>query len=420
MRARSQNSPGGRANAVSRSSAFARAAVRLALALGIASSPLARPALAATAGPSASPFQSAAPEAILIDGDSGTVLFEKNADELVDPASTAKIMTAEVVFQQLAEGRLKLDDSFVVSENAWRHGGAPSGGSAMFAALNSRVRVEDLVRGLVIVSGNDAAIALAEGISGTEAAFASTMTARARALGMARSTFSNAWGRGEPGEKVTPREMARLAQHVIASYPVYYRYFGEREFTWNRIRQQNRNPLLALSIGADGLKTGETAESGYGMVGSAVQGGRRLIVVVNGLRTARDRANEAEKLLSWGFRAFDGKPLFAAAEPVGTARVFGGTRRSVPLVADGPVTLLVPRGSTEPLTGRIVYEGPLVAPVEAGAPAGHLKLSRGGIEVLDVPLHTAQKVEGGSFASRAYDAGLELIAGLIKTDVLNP
>lgn len=373
--------------------------------------------LAAGRAASGPAFQTDAPYAILTDAESGAVLFEKSADDLVAPASTAKIMTAEVVFDDLAEGRLKLDDTMTISPNAWRHGGASSGGSTMFAALNSRVRVEDLVRGLVIVSGNDAAIALAEGIAGTEDAFAARMTARARALGLVRSTFTNPWGRGDPGQKVTAREMAQLARHVIATYPVYYRYFGERSFTWNKVRQQNRNPLLAMTIGADGLKTGDIAESGFGLVGSAVQDGRRLIVVVNGLRTARDRADEAEKLLAWGFRAFDRKAVFAAGEPVGTARVFGGAQGSVPLVADGPVSLLVSRESGDPLTGRIVYEGPLAAPVEQGTATGRLELSRGGLKVLDVPLRTGQNVAVGSFASRAVDAGLELLAGLIRTDV---
>ena len=377
-----------------------------------------RVVLSAVTGLAAGPtFQTNAPYAILIDADSGLVLFDRNADAPVAPASTAKIMTAEIVFHELAEGRLKLDDTMMISPNAWRHGGASSGGSTMFAAVNSRVRVEDLLRGLVIVSGNDAAIALAEGTAGTEDAFAVLMTARARELGLVRSVFTNPWGRGDPAQKVTAREMAALARHIIASYPVYYRYFAERSFTWNKVRQQNRNPLLAMNIGADGLKTGDIAESGFGLVGSALQDGRRLVVVVNGLPTARDRADEAQKLLGWGFRSFDRKAVFAAGEPVGTARVYGGTQRDVSLVADGPVTLLVPRESGDPLAGRIVYEGPLVAPVEQGVVAARLELSRGGIKVLDLPLRTGQNVAVGSLARRAVDAGLELLAGLIRTDV---
>jgi D-alanyl-D-alanine carboxypeptidase (penicillin-binding protein 5/6) len=378
-----------------------------------ASGPTARAAPAA-AGPA---FQTIAPDAILMDADNGTVLFEKNADDLVAPASTAKIMTAEIVFKQLADGLLKLDDRFVVSENAWRHGGAPSGGSAMFAAVNSRVRIEDLLRGLIIDSGNDAAIALAEGIAGTEDAFAAMMTARARELGLPKSTFTNAWGRGDPGQKVTAREMARLAIHVIATYPQLYRYFGEKEFTWNKVRQTNRNPLLTMDIGADGLKTGEIAESGYGLVGSAVQNGERLVVVLNGMKTARDRSSEAVKLLSWGFRAFDHKTLFAAGDVVGTAAVYGGASSRVPLVAAGAVSLLVPRGSAEPLAGRIVYDGPLPAPVAAGTVVASLKLSRGGRDILDVPLKTADSVAVGPLPRRALDAGWELVAAFMQTHV---
>ena len=352
-----------------------------------------------------------------MDADSGAVLFEKNADQLMSPASTTKIMTAEIVFRQLTELRLKLDDHFVISENAWRHGGASSGGSTMFAAVNSQIRIEDLIRGLVIDSGNDAAIALAEGIAGSEDAFANLMTQRARELGLPKSTFSNPWGRGDPGQKVTAREMARLAIHVIKTYPTYYKYFGERDFTWNKVHQLNRNPLRTMNIGADGLKTGDIAESGFGLVGSAVQNGERLIIVVNGLKTARDRANESLKLLSWGFRSFDHKVLFGPGEVVGTARVYGGSAREVPLVSDGPVALLVPRGATEPLTGKIVYDGPLPAPLDKGAVVAHLRLSRGGSEILDVPLKTEHAVPVGTLSDRALDAGMELVATFFRTNV---
>jgi D-alanyl-D-alanine carboxypeptidase (penicillin-binding protein 5/6) len=372
---------------------------------------------AAAAGPPPPGFQTIAPNAILMDADNGTVLFEKNADELVAPASTSKIMTAEIVFRQLASGHVKLDDRFVVSVNAWRSGGAPSGGSAMFAAVNSQVRVEDLIRGLVIDSGNDAAITLAEGIAGSEDAFATMMTQRARELGLTRSSFANAWGKGDPNEKVTAREMALLAIHLIATYPSYYHYFSEREFTWNKVRQSNRNPLLALNIGADGLKTGEIAESGYNIVASAVQNGQRLVLVLDGMKTARDRTSESVKMLSWGFRSFERKTLFQAGETVGTAAVYGGVLRRVPLVADQAVGFTAARGATDPLTGRIVYDGPIPAPVAQGAVVAHLKISRGGQEVLDVPLKTAEAVPVGPLASRALDAGWELLADFVRKNV---
>lgn len=362
-------------------------------------------------------FQTLAPYAILVDADSGAVLFEKNADDLMAPASTSKVMVAEIVFERLSDARLKLDDVFTVSENAWRRGGTTSGGSTMFLAVNSRVRIEDLIRGLVIQSGNDAAITLAEGISGSEDGFSNLMTQRARELGLQKSTFTNPWGRSDPGEKVTAREMARLSVHLIRTYPTFYKYFGEREFTWNKVHQLNRNPLLAMNMGADGVKTGDTAESGFGLIGSAVQNGERLVLVINGLHSARDRATEAQKLLSWGFRAFDAKVVFAAGAVVGQAQVYGGTSRSVDLVADGPVRLFVPRGTGDPTTGKVVYDGPLPAPVEKGAAVAHLKLFRGAAEVLDVPLKTASDVPVGSVPNRALDAGLELVAGFFRNNV---
>ncbi|MEN3287017.1 MAG: hypothetical protein V7634_1317, partial [Bradyrhizobium sp.] len=225
-------------------------------------------------------FEGDAPTAILVEATSGSVLFEKNADELRAPSSMMKLMTAEVVFHAIQEGTVKLTDEYRISENAWRRGGAPSGTSTMFAALNSKVSVDDLLHGAIIQSGNDACIALAEGMAGNEKIFAADfMTKRARELGLAKSTFANANGLPDPGNKMTVRELAMLARHIILDYPDFYKLFGEKEFTWNKIRQSNRNPLLNALEGADGLKTGYTKEGGYGMVGSAVQNGTRLIVV---------------------------------------------------------------------------------------------------------------------------------------------
>ena len=374
----------------------------------------------AAAGRAADSFQTSAPFALLVDADTGSVLFDKNGDKEMAPASTTKILTAEITFREIKEGRLKLDDTFVVSENAWRSGGAKSGGSTMFAALNSRIPIADLIQGLVVQSGNDAAIALAEGISGSEDNFAALMNRRARELGMTHSVFQNPWGRGDPNQRVTPRDMALLARHVIHAYPDLYHYFGEREFTWNKVRQLNRNPLLAMNIGADGLKTGDIAESGYGLVGSAVQNGERLIVVVNGLKTARDRANESYKLLTWGFRAFEPRDLYRAGEVVGTAQVYGGESREVPLVADEAVRLLVPRGSGEALSGKITYTGPLQAPVAEGAAVGELRVFRGTGEILSVPLRTAAAVPVGSLPRRALDAGLELGTTMIRQNFGRP
>jgi len=294
-------------------------------------------------------FDGDAPTAILIEANSGSVLFEKNADELRAPSSMMKLMTAETVFHAIKQGEVKLTDEYRISENAWRKGGAPSGGSTMFAAIHSKISVDDLLHGAIIHSGNDACIALAEGIAGNERIFADMMTKRARELGLTQSTFANSNGLPDPGNKMTVRELAKLARYVVQTYPDLYKLFGEREFTWNKIRQQNRNPLLTSLEGADGLKTGFTKEGGYGMVGSAVQNGLRLIVVVNGLEDPDDRASEAKKMLEWGFRNFEARTLFAAQQLVGYAKVFGGESRSVKLASPEPIKVMVQKNGTDDL-----------------------------------------------------------------------
>ena len=374
--------------------------------------------LAALAGrvgaQAAETLQTSIPSVILVDAATGTVLFEKSADLPVTPASTVKIMTADLVFEALAGGKLALTDQFTVSENAWRNGGAPAHGSAMFAALHSRVSIEDLIRGLVVVSGNDAALVLAEGLAGSEGAFATLMTRRAHELGLAHSVFTSAWGRADPEQKVTARDMAVLAAHVIATFPSYYTYFGERDFTWNKIKQPNRNPLLTMDIGADGLKTGNIDDSGYGLVGSAVQNGQRLILAVYGAKTAKERADEARRILQWGFRSFESRRIFAAGEAVGSASVFGGVSGDVALMTAADVTVLVPREAGEHLSGRIVYQGPLPAPVAAGAGVARLKIFRGSLEILDRPLLTAGAVPAGSLPRRALDAGLQYAGDQVR------
>jgi D-alanyl-D-alanine carboxypeptidase (penicillin-binding protein 5/6) len=356
----------------------------------------------------------AAPNAILIDADSGSVLFEKNADELVPPASLSKLMTAEVVFNEIKQGRLKPDTEFTVSVNAWRKGGAPSRTSSMFIAINSKVSVDDLLHGVIIQSGNDACMVLAEGISGNEAAFADLMTKRAREIGLTKSTFGNSTGLPDPRQLMTARELAKLAQHIIQTYPDYYKYYSEREFTWGKIRQLNRNPLLAMNIGADGLKTGYIKEAGYGLVGSAVQSGLRLIVVVNGLKSEKERADEGRKLLEWGFGSFQSGLLFAEGQEIAEAKVYGGAKGHVPLIAKKEVRLMVPRGARERITARLVYTGPVRAPIEKGQAIGTLKVWRGDFLVLEVPLHANESVGTGGIAQRAFDAATELVIGLVR------
>lgn len=355
-----------------------------------------------------------APHAILIDGENGAILFERDADKLIFPASLAKLMTAEYVFHELKEGRIKLTDEYVVSENAWRKGGAPSGGSTMYAAIHSRVSVDDLLHGVIIHSGNDACIVLAEALAGNEAEFAAKLTQRAREIGLSKSTFANSSGLPDPGTQVTTRELGLLARHLIREYPEYYKIYSQREFTWNKIRQQNRNPLLGTLDGADGLKTGFTKEAGYGLVGSAVQNGLRLVAVVNGLQSAKERADEGKKLLEWGFRNFEQRILFAEGQNIGTAKVFGGADSKVPLVATGQVRVMMPKNGNDRLVARIVYTGPVPAPVEQGQRVGMLKVWRNDSVILEMPLKTAESVSRGNLSQRAFDAVSELMIGLFR------
>jgi len=386
------------------------AAVSLAILAGIAT--------AATNTPSGARkddgFQTAATSAILIDADGDSVLFEKNADELVAPASLAKLMTSEVVFNEIKEGRLKLDDEFTISEYAWRHGGAPSRTSSMFAPIKSRVRVQDLLYSSIIQSGNDACIALAEGIAGNERAFADKMTRRARELGLTKSVFTNSTGLPDPELKVTVRELAQLARHIITTYPDFYKIYNEREFTWNKIRQTNRNPLLAMSLGADGLKTGYTEDAGYGIVGSAVQSGFRQIVVAVGFKSDKERAEEARRLLEWGFNSFESRVLFAQGQVVADAKVYGGEKGYVPLIAPRPVRIMVQKNGSEKIGARVTYQGPVAIPVTQGQEIGTLRIMRNDTVALEMPLQASEGVTQGSLTNRTWDAASEAVINLVR------
>jgi D-alanyl-D-alanine carboxypeptidase (penicillin-binding protein 5/6) len=360
-------------------------------------------------------YDADAPTAILIEASSGSVLWEKNADEMRAPSSMMKLMTAEVVFHALKQGELKLTDQYTVSENAWRKGGAPAGGSTMFAALHSRISIDDLLHGAIIQSGNDACMVLAEGLAGNEVAFAEIMTKRARELGLTQSTFANSNGLPNPGNKMTVRELAKLARYIIQTYPEFYKLFGEREFTWNKIRQPNRNPLLTSTLeGADGLKTGYTKEGGYGMVGSAVQNGIRLIVVINGLDDPDDRATEAKKILEWGFRNFEARALFSADQQLGYAKVFGGESRSVKLVARDPIKVMVQKNGADKLIARVVYSGPVRAPITAGQQVGVVRVWRGANVAMEAPVYAADSIGTGSTMRRAIDGVSELVIGAFR------
>jgi D-alanyl-D-alanine carboxypeptidase (penicillin-binding protein 5/6) len=372
-------------------------------------------ASAAPAPNSRDAIQIAAPHAILIEAESGSVLYEKAADQLVFPASLAKLMTVATVFDQLTLGNISLDDEFVVSENAWRKGGAPSHGSTMYAAIHSRVKISDLLQGVIIQSGNDGCIALAEGISGNETDFARLMNDRAREIGLTKSYFTNPDGLPDPAMKVTPRELAQLTQHIIQTYPQYYKWFGEREFTWNKIRQQNRNPLLASVNGADGLKTGFTKEAGYNLVGSAVQNGLRLIVVITGAKDAKERADEAKKLLEWGFRSFETRILFAQGENIAEAKLYGGEKGRVVLTGKGEIKMMVARAGGDKISAKMLYTGPVKAPVKQGQEIGKLQVWRNDQIALEAPLQAAEDVGPGSTTQRAFDAATELVINLFRS-----
>jgi len=357
----------------------------------------------------------AAPTAILVEARSGSVLYEKNADQLAPPASMVKLMTAEFVFNALRQGEIKGTDQYVVSENAWRRGGAPAGGPTMFAAIHSRVGIDDLLRGMIVDNGNDSAMVLAEGIAGNEREFAAMLTKRSRDIGLTHSSFGNSTGLSDPDNRMTVRDIARLARHIILTYPDYYKLYNERDFVWNKIHQTNRNPLLNALTTADGLSAGSTKEGGYGMAGSAVQDGLRLIAVVNGVSDPDDRVAETKKLLEWGFRNFELRTLFAADHVIGYAKVFGGDSRSVGLASHDPVGVMVQKNGGDKLIARIVYQGPVQAPVQPGQQVGVIKVWRGGNVAVESPLYTTEAVGVGSTMRRAFDGVTELVIGLFRT-----
>ncbi len=335
------------------------------------------------------PLETRAEYAILMDYELGNVLFEKNADELMPPASMSKLMTIAVLFSHLKDGRLTLDDTFPVSERAWR-----MGGSKMFVLVDTEIRIEDLILGMIVHSGNDACVVVAEGISGSEAAFAREMTRYGRdVIGFEHSTFANAHGLPAEDHVMTARELAMLAKHLIEEFPVYYEYFSVEEFTWSDITQPNRNPLIYANIGADGLKTGMTDASGYGLTASAVQDGRRLILVINGLGSENVRSTEAQRLLRIGFRDFKVYPLYAGGEVVGTADVWQGTTGEVGLEIRNPVNMILRREDRRNMRVTINYVGPISAPVAQGDQIAELKVTIPDGPSVVQPLYATETVE---------------------------
>ncbi len=357
-------------------------------------------------------FETSAPNAILVDGRTGEVFFEKAADLAVPPASMSKLMTQSIVFDMLKTGALTEDQEFSVSENAWRRGGSPSGSSTMYAELNSKIRVIDLLRGAIVQSANDACLVLAEGIAGSELAFTELMRKKAAALGLKNSTFKNATGLPDDGHLMSMRDLAILARHIIYDHANRFPLYAEKSFTWNKIEQANRNPLLKDYAGADGMKTGFTKEAGYGLVGTVERDGRRLIMVIGGLKSATERKNESQKLLDWGFRQFKTVDVFEKDEILAEARVWGGDKNWVELrTGDAFQVALTPK-ERKAVEMKLSYNGPLYAPVKAGTVVGQARVIVGGRTVAEIPVHTAGDVAAvDSLLQKAMDSLAIMIFG---------
>lgn len=365
--------------------------------------------LAPMAAAQDSAFETSASHALIMDFDTGDVLFSKRGDEPMPPSSMSKLMTALMVFEAIEEGALSLDDELPVSEHAWRVGGAASGGSTMFLDLNSRARVDDLLRGIIVQSGNDACIVVAEALGGSEANFAQDMTRRAHELGLESAQFRNSTGLHADDHVISPHDLAELARIIINNHPDFYELYSEREFTYNGIRQHNRNPLLGAFDGADGLKTGYTSQAGYGLTASAARGGERRIVVFNGTESMRARANEAERLMRSAFSDFLMAELSAPGAAIGTAEVYLGERSTVALRAAEGVRIGLHRRDRSGLRAEIVYEGPLRAPIVEGEEVARLEVSLPGGRVESYPLEAAETVRRQGLAGQAVTALVQLI-----------
>ena len=337
-------------------------------------------------------FETAARNAILMDYDTGEYLFEKNIAESVPPASMSKLMTVYILMSKIKDGSIKLDDTFSVSENAWRKGGAATGGSSMFLSIGDNVSVENLIKGIVIQSGNDACIVVAENVAGSEEDFVILMNKTAKKLGLKNSHFENATGLPHPDHRMSMEDLAILARHIIKEFPELYHYFSQKEFVYNNIKQGNRNPLLYTMKGADGLKTGHTEEAGFCLAASATKGERRLIEVMSGMSSNRERSEEAERLMSWGFREFNNFKILTKGQTVATAKVWYGKEDSVNLTVADDVLKTVHMSQQDNVKATAEFDEPVKAPIKAGQEIGTIKIEIEGQSPLNVPLIAANDV----------------------------
>lgn len=354
-------------------------------------------------------FETKAAQAYMIEAKTGTVLLSKAEDQPISPASLAKIMVADTVLGAIADNEISLDTRYPVSEHAWRTGGAPSGTATMFAALKSEISVADLLKGVMVLSANDACIVLGEGLSGSEQKFAERMTNRARDLGLKTSVFANASGLPDPGNKVTVKDLVLLSRHLQQTYPDGYRTYVEPEFLWNKIAQRNRNPLAVQGIGIDGLATGFTEGQGFSIAASMERDGKRLFVALGGLKTDKERQEETKRVLEWGMSTFTYRPIFKSGEPVGEVSVYGGTQSSVAVAAHEDVDIFISTSNPERITGQITYDWPIYAPLKPGKEVGRLSLYAGPQLIRQVPIYTLHAVDEGGLTKRAMDALLELL-----------
>jgi D-alanyl-D-alanine carboxypeptidase (penicillin-binding protein 5/6) len=361
-------------------------------------------------------FSTTAPNAILMDSASGSIIFQKAADELIPPASMSKLMTLAVVFRAIKAGEIKLDDDILISVNAWRRGGGPSGTSAMLIPVNTKEKLDLLLQGIIVQSGNDACITVAEGIAGSTEKFAVMMEEEARRIGLKKSTFRNPTGLNHPEHLMTARELTQLARYIIKEYPDYYKTFSQREFQYRKHKFYNRNPLLREEgLGVDGMKTGHTTEAGYGIVVSSIADGRRLIGVMAGLQTEKERKSETQRMLEWGAKSVSRAKLFNAGEAIGYARVWGGSDFYVPLGGEGDLEVILPKYPVnQKIRGEIVYEGPLKPPVRKGDQVAMFRVtstapgSSEPIAVSETPLYAERDVDEASFVWRGVDSLLHL------------